>query len=250
MSVIDSTIMLRRDFKHSLRNPGTLFAALFFPVIMLLMFVYVFGGAFSAGGTYLNYVVPGILVLTMGYSTSQTAVTVATDVTQGVMNRFRTMAISRASVLTGQVLGSVLRTIAGTVAVLLVALLMGFEPHAGLGGWLGALGMSVLLVVGMTWVGVAFGLWVKSPNGAAFAAFPLVFLPYISSAFAPPDTMPAAVRAFAHAQPMTPMIESIRGLMIGTPVGDHVLAAVVWWVVIGVAAYLWARRLFGRDPVR
>jgi len=250
MSVIESTIMLRRDFKHSVRNSGTLFAALFFPVIMLLMFVYVFGGAFSAGGTYLNYVVPGILVLTMGYSTSQTAVTVATDVTQGVMNRFRTMAISRGSVLTGQLLGSVLRTIVSTVAVLLVALLMGFEPHAGLGGWLGALGMSVLLVVGMTWVGVAFGLWVKSPSGAAFAAFPLVFLPYISSAFAPPTTMPGPMRAFADVQPMTPVIESIRGLMTGTPVGDHVLAAVIWWVVIGVAAYLWARRLFGRDPVR
>ncbi|GAB3889399.1 ABC transporter permease [Kibdelosporangium lantanae] len=250
MSVLDSTIMLRRDFKHSLRNPGTLFAALFFPVIMLLMFVYVFGGAFSAGGTYLNYVVPGILVLTMGYGTSQTAVAVATDITQGVMNRFRVMAISRAAVLTGQLLGSVIRTIAGAVVVLLVALLMGFEPHAGLGGFLGALGLAVLLVVGMTWLSVAFGLWAKSPNGAAFASFPLVFLPYVSSAFAPPDTMPGPMRAFADAQPMTPMIESIRGLLVGAPVGGHVLAAVVWWVVIGMAAYVWARRLFGRDPVR
>jgi ABC-2 type transport system permease protein len=194
--------------------------------------------------------VPGILVLTIGYGSAQAAVSVASDMTQGVINRFRTMAISRASVLTGHVLGSTLRAMVGSVVIVLVALLMGFEPGASLAGWLGAIGMTVLLVVAMTWLSVASGLMAKSPEGAAFGSFPLAFLPYLSSAFAPTGTMPAAVRAFADNQPMTPAVETIRGLLKGTPIGNHGLVALIWWVGLALVGYFWSKKLFARDPVR
>jgi ABC-2 type transport system permease protein len=158
------------------------------------------------------------------------------------------MAISRASVLTGHVMGSVIRTMLGAVIVIAVALLMGFAPAASLTDWLAATGMVMLLVVAMTWLTAAFGLMATSPEGASFAAFPLIFLPYMSSAFAPTATMPGPVRWFADNQPMTPAIETIRGLLVGTPIGDSGAIALLWWVGLGLIGYAWAKRLFARDP--
>lgn len=247
-AISDSSTMVRRSMKHMLRNPSTFFAAVVFPVILLLVFTNILGGAFTPGGAYINYITPGMLILAIGYGTSMTAVSVSTDMAQGVINRFRTMAISRASVLTGHVMGSVVRTMLGAAVLIAVSLVSGFDPSASFAGWLAATGMILLLVVAMTWLTAAFGLAAKSPEGASFGAFPLIFLPYTSSAFAPTDTMPGPVRWFAENQPMTPAIETIRGLLVGGPIGSSGLLAILWWTGIGLIGYAWSKRLFARDP--
>ncbi|MEU5692468.1 ABC transporter permease [Actinosynnema sp. NPDC020468] len=246
----DSSTMLRRDLLHSVRNPVTLFTALAFPIIMLLLFVYVLGGAFAVGTDYLTYAVPGILVLGVCNGVGATAVNVANDLNQGIVNRFRTMAIARVSVLTGHVVGSFLRTMVCSVLVLGLTLLMGFRPTATPVEWLAATGLLALLVFAVTWLTVALGLVSKSVDGASFAAFPLTFAPFISSAFAPAETMPAGVRVFADHQPFTPVIETLRGLLTGTPIGNAWWISLLWCVGIALAGYLWARARFRRDPSR
>ncbi|ALG09299.1 ABC transporter permease [Kibdelosporangium phytohabitans] len=244
----DSGIMLGRNLRHTLRNPTTLFGSLLVPIILILVFVYILGGAFSAGGRYVDYIAPGGLVLTMGYGVASTAIGVANDMAEGIIARFRTMAISRAAVLTGHVAGSVIRTVACVALVIGVLLLMGFSPDAGVAAWLAVAGLVVLMAFATAWLTVAFGLAAKTVEGASFATFPMVFLPFISSAFAPTGSMPAGVRWFTDNQPFTPIIETLRGLLIGTPIGDNGMLAVIWCLVMALGGYLWARAVINRDP--
>src|SRR5436305_12404260 len=250
----DSATMLRRDARHSLRNLSMTVSGLLTPTITLLLFVYVFGGAIGAGlgnGAYINYVAPAIIIMTVGSGCATTAVNLVMDMNEGIINRFRTMAISRASVLTGQVLGSLIRTMITIVLVIGVALLMGFRPSAGPVAWLAALGLIALFALALTWMGVVFGLVGKTPAGAN--SLSLIFqllLPLTSSAFVSPDSMPVGVRWFAEYQPFTPVIDTLRGLLLLTPIGNSAILAVAWCVVLALVGYLWARAVYNRDLVR
>lgn len=255
----DSATMVRRSLKHAQRYPAMTIGVTSMPIIMLVLFAYVYGGAMSAGLTasanggtaYIDYVVPGILLMTIGQGAMPTAVAVCTDVTEGIVARFRTMAISRASVLTGHVVGSVIQTMVSVVLVVAVALLMGFRPAADLTGWLGAIALIVVLAFALTWLAVALGLLSKSPEGASNAVMPVTFLlPFVSNAFVPLDTMPAGVRWFAENQPFTVAIETLRGLLMGTPVGSNWMLAIAWCAAIAVGGYVWAKKLFNRDLSR
>lgn len=249
-AVSDSVTMLRRDLRHALRNPNTLVGALVVPILLMLIFVYIFGGAFNVGTRYIDYVVPGIIMMTATYGVSMTAVNVANDMSEGVINRFRTMAISRTSVLTGHVAGSVLRTMLCIGLVLGVALVMGFRPIADFVGWIATIGVIALLVLAITWLSVAFGLAAKTVEAASFATFPLVLLPFVSSAYAPPNTMPSGVRWFTDNQPFTPVIETLRALLTGTPIGNNAIIGVAWCVGLALVGYFWAKKLYNRDPAR
>jgi ABC-2 type transport system permease protein len=253
----DSATMLRRSLRHTLRYPVTMMMSLGVPVLLLLLFVGVFGGALSAGlggaaqgGSYVDYVVPGILLMTVGYGSSTTALAVNKDMTEGIIARFRTMAIFRASVLTGHVVAAVARTMVSIGLVIGVALLLGFRPAASLAGWLAAIGVITLLVLALTWPAVAIGLLAKSPEGTSSFTLIVQVLPFVSSAFVPPDSMSGAVRWFAENEPFTPIIDTLRGLLMGTPIGSSAMIAVAWCVGLALAGYLWAQALFNRDPVR
>ncbi len=247
----DSATMLRRNLKHLRRYPGMMIMSLGMPVLLLLLFVGVFGGAMQAGvrdEAYVDYLVSGILLMTVGYGASMTALAVNRDMTEGIISRFRTMAIARVSVLTGHVLGAVLRTLFSSLLVVAVALLFGFRPAASVGGWLATLGMVLLLAFALTWLAVAVGLAAKNAEGANLFILFVQVLPFLSSAFVPTDTMSGAVRWFARHEPFTPIIDTLRGLMLGTPVGGSAWIAVAWCAGFALAGYLWARALFRRDP--
>ncbi|WP_410622842.1 ABC transporter permease [Amycolatopsis sp. cmx-8-4] len=251
----DATTMVRRNFRHTLRNPGAMIMTIALPVVLLLLFVGVFGGALTAGlGTgapgrgYLDYLVAGILLMTVGYGATTTAMAVNRDMTAGIIARFRTMAISRASVLTGHVVGSTVRTLVSAVLVVAVALLLGFRPGGDPLRWLGAFGILTLLTLALTWLGVAVGLAAKTAEGTAPFTFAVQLLPFLSSAFVAPDAMSGAVRWFAAHEPFTPIIDALRGLLLGTPVAGHGFLAVGWCVGLALAGYFWARALFRRDP--
>jgi ABC-2 type transport system permease protein len=247
----DSATMLRRNLKHALRYPGLTLGTIAVPIIFLLLFVYVLGGALGAGigtGTdYINYLAPGIILMTVAAASMTTAVSVCTDLTEGIIARFRTMAISRASVLVGHVLGSVIQTMVSIVFVIGIAVLVGFRPTADLVHWIAALGLIALLALAVTWLAVALGTLSKSPEGASNLVLPLALLPFIGSTFVPTDSMSAGVRVFAEYQPFTPIIETIRGLLMGTPIGHNGIVAVAWCLAITVLAYLWATKLFNRQ---
>jgi ABC-2 type transport system permease protein len=204
----------------------------------------------GAGASYVNYLVPGILMMAIGGGCAATAVGVNMDMTEGVVARFRVMSISRASVLTGRVVGSVIRTLIAVSLVIGVALIAGFRPTAGPTQWLEAFGFIALLTLALTWLAVAFGMAAKSVAGANGSTLILQFGPFISSGFVPTDTMPAGVRSFAENQPFTSMIETIRGLLLGAPIGHSFIVAIAWCVVIALAGYLWARAAYNRDPIR
>lgn len=253
-AVTDAATMLRRDFLQLRRYPVMTISGIGTPTIMLLLFVFVFGGAMSAGlgpgASYINYLVPGILMMTIGSGCAATAVGVNMDMTEGIVARFRIMAISRASVLTGRVVGSVIRTLIAVVLVISVALIAGFRPSAGPVQWLVLFGFIVLLTFALTWLAVAFGMTAKSVAGANGSTLILQFGPFISSAFVRPETMPAGVRWFAENQPFTSMIETMRGLLLGTPIGHNAVLAIAWCAVIALGGYLWARAVYSRDPIR
>jgi ABC-2 type transport system permease protein len=244
----DALTMLRRDLLHNRRNPSTMFGALIAPILMLLMFVYFFGGATDLGEHYLDYVVPGILVLCVGYSVGQTAVAVATDMNEGIITRFRTMGISRAAVLTGRVLGTVLRTLLCVAIILGLTVLMGFRPHAGPAGWLTVALVLALVAFAGAWLTTALGLSARTVVAASYGALPVTLLPVLSSAFSPADRMSAGVRAFTEHQPYTPVIETLRAALAGAPVGPHLPATVAWCAGVALAGYLWARARFTRPP--
>jgi ABC-2 type transport system permease protein len=226
-------------------------------VLFLLVFVGVFGGSMSkALGTgaaavpYIVYITPGIILMAVGSSVAGTAISVNIDKGEGIIARFRTMAIARTSVLTGTVVGAVLRTMAGVLFVFALAWLLGFRTSAGTLQWLEAIGLIAMFLIALTWLGVAIGLYTNSAAGANTLSLIPGFIPLVSSAFVPTASMPAGVRWFAENQPYTPIIETLRELLMGRPVGTHGLVAAGWCLVIGVAGYVWARHLYSRDPSR
>jgi ABC-2 type transport system permease protein len=251
----DSATMLRRNFRHVRRYPSlTLFVA-GVPVVILLLFVFVFGGTLGAGlggvtagrAEYVAYVIPGILLMTVAGAAQGTAITVAMDMTEGIVARFRTMAISRAAVLTGHVLGAVIQTMLAIVIVVAVALLIGFRPTTGPAEWLAATGLLALTALAVTWLAVGLGMATKSVETASNLPMPLMLLPFFGSGFVPTASMPDGLRWFAENQPFTPIIETLRGLLFGAPVGDRGLIAVAWCVGITLVGYVWALRLYGRE---
>lgn len=252
----DSVTMLRRDLLHALRFPLMTISGLTVPIVVLLLFDGVFGHALRAGlgsvvpagGDYIDYLTPGILVMTVSSAAQATSINVNMDMTEGIIARFRTMPISRVSVLTGQVLGSVVRTTISGGLVLGVAVALGFRPHAGAAEWLAATGMFVLLAIALTWLTVAFGLFAQTPAGANSLSLIVVFLPFVSSAYVPTGSMPAGVRWFAQHQPFTPVIQTLRGLLAGTPSGRDALLAVGWCLVVAAGGYLWARARYEHAP--
>ena len=253
----DAVTMLRRDVRHSLRFPMMTASGMLVPVLLLLLFAGVFGhalrgtlGALSAGGrvSYIDYLTPGILVMTAGFAAEATAVSVCTDMSEGIVARFRTMPISRLAVLTGQVAGSVIRTMISAVVVVGVAVAMGFRSSASPVEWLAAAGIFALLTLALTWLTVAFGLLAKTPAGANSLSLLPAILPFVSSAFIPATAMTGGVRWFASNEPFTPVIDTLRGLLAGTGIGDRAGLAVAWCVGLSLAGYLWARVLYNRRP--
>ncbi|MEU4804860.1 ABC transporter permease [Actinosynnema sp. NPDC023587] len=243
----DSTTFIGRGLRHSLRSVDALLVAVILPVVILLLFVYVFGGAIAVGGQYVDYVVPGIILLCAGYGAAGTAVGVNQDMTTGVIDRFRSLPIAGSAVLVGHVVASVARNVVSTSLVLAVALLIGFRPTGGPLAWLAVAGVLLLFMVGVSWLAACFGLLVRTPEAAGAFSFVVMFLPYVSSAFVPTETMPAVLRGVAGHQPVTPVIETLRGLMMSGPVGGSGVAAVLWctsFTVVGVlgAAFLFRRR--------
>jgi ABC-2 type transport system permease protein len=237
-------VMLRRNFKHIARNPMSVFNAILMPVVVMLMFVYMFGDAFSVGVDYVDYATPGLMLLAVCYGLGATATAVNSDMTKGIINRFKVMDVSRGAVLTGHVVASVLTNLIAIAALLGVAFLLGFDPAAGLLDWLGALGVVVLLGFATGWLTIALGLAAKSPETAGMASVPLVMLPFFSSAIVPAEKMGPGLKQFAEYQPFTPIIETLRGLLNGTPATGTLIAALAWCAGIAVVGYLWASSTF------
>ena len=256
--VTDSATMLRRQLLHMLRYPSMTLLLVGTTVVFLLLFVYVFGGTLGAGlsgapdgrTAYLNYLAPGIIVLTVAAAAQGTAISVAMDMTEGIIARFRTMAISRTSVLTGHVLGSMIQSMLGIAVVVGVALLIGFRPTAGPLAWIAVIGVLAMITYALTWLSVAFGLVSKSVETASNLPMFLMLLPFFGSGFVPTQSMPTGLRWFAEYQPFTPVTETLRGLLTGTPIGDNAAIAIAWCAGIALLAYLWASRLFNRQPAR
>jgi ABC-2 type transport system permease protein len=246
----DATIMIGRSLTHVRRALDTLLIGVLLPVMLLLLFVYVFGGAIAPEGQYLTYVVPGIVLLCAGYGAANTGVPVANDMTTGAIDRFRSLPILRSAVLIGHITASLIRNLLSTVLVLAVAFAIGFRPNAGPAEWLLALAVLTLFIVAMSWVSVCFGLAASSVESASSFSFVILFLPYLSSAFVPVHTMPSVLRGFAEHQPLTPVIETLRGLMIGTPVATSAWTAVAWFSAILAIAYATATYLFNRRTSR
>jgi ABC-2 type transport system permease protein len=249
LTVRDSSTMLRRNLRHMQRYPAMIFYLAGMPVIFLLLFVFVFGGTLGAGlgggrTEYLAYLVPGILLMTIGGAAAGTAVSVATDMTEGIVARFRTMAIARSSVLTGHVLGSMIQTFVSLVIVLAVALAIGFRPAAGPLGWLALTGVLAMASFAVTWLATALGLVAKTVEEASNTPLLLSLLPFLGSGFVPTASMPAGLRQFAEYQPFTPVIETLRSLLAGTPVGADIWWATAWCAVLALTGYLWARRRY------
>jgi ABC-2 type transport system permease protein len=226
--------------------------------VFLLLFVYVFGGTLGNGlggpsggrGAYVDFLAPGILLFTVVGAAQTVAITVAQDMTEGVIDRFRTMPIWRASVLAGHVLGSMIQTLLSVVALIGVSLLAGYRPSAGQLEWLAALGILAFAAFGFTWLAVALGLVAKSVETASNLPMILILLPFLGSGFVPADSMPAGLRWFAEHQPLTPLTDAVRHLLAGTPAGSDALTAVAWCAAITVFSYLWAKRLYNRRPSR
>jgi len=250
----DSRTMLRRNLVHMLRYPVLTLLLIVTPVVLLLLFVYVFGGTLGAGlgtaGGYIDYVVPGILIIAIASSAQGTAITVAMDMTEGIVARFRTMAISRAAVLTGHVLGNVIQTMFGLAVVVGVAMAVGFRPTAGPQEWLAVVGVLALISFAITWLSVALGMVSKSVEAASNLPMFLLLLPFLGSGFVPTESMPGPLRWFAENQPFTPWTETLRGLLTGTPIGNNGWLTVAWCAVITVGGYLWALRLYNSRSTR
>ncbi|WP_328444247.1 ABC transporter permease [Amycolatopsis sp. NBC_00438] len=241
---MSTQVMVRRNFKHIARNPTSVFNAVLMPIVIMLMFVYMLGDAFSVGVDYVDYATPGLMLLAVCYGLGATATSVNSDMTKGIINRFKVMDVSRGAVLTGHVVASLLTNLVAIAALVGVAFLLGFSTSASLLDWLGVLGIVVLLGVAAGWFTVALGLAAKSPETAGLATVPLVMLPFFSSAIVPAEKMGPGLRQFAQYQPFTPIIETLRGLLDGAPAAGDVIPALAWCAGIAVAGYLWARATF------
>jgi ABC-2 type transport system permease protein len=254
-ALADSVTMLRRNLRHAIRYPSVSLVVVGIPVIMLLLFVYVFGGTMGAGlgavssahGAYIDYVVPGIILMGVAGVSQGTAISVSMDMTEGIIARFRTMGIARGSVLAGHVLGSTIQTMLGLAAVVGVALAIGFRPDANPGEWVAVAGVLLMITLAITWLSVALGLLPNTVEAASNLPMPLILLPFLGSGFVPTESMPAGLRWFAEYQPFTPFIETLRGLLMGTPIGTSALLAVGWCAFIGLVGYRWALKLYNRE---
>jgi len=250
----DSSTMLGRELRHTIRYPMLLIGSILVPVVFLLLFVYIFGGPIAhglgsaaRGAPYVDYLVPGILMMTVAAGTSTVAINVCLDATGGIIDRFRTMAISRGALLAGPVGASVLRSLVTTAIVTGAALAVGFRPRASAWDWVAVAGIVVAFAIALSWLAAAFGLVAKSVAGANSMTLPLQFLlPFLSSAFVPADSMPAGIRWFAAHQPFTPVVESLRALLTGAPVGNSAYLALAWCAAITATGYLWGRTTFRR----
>ncbi|MDW6061783.1 ABC transporter permease [Streptomyces sp. FXJ1.4098] len=257
LTVRDSTIMLRRNLLHARRYPSLTLNLLLTPIMLLLLFVYIFGDTMSAGiggggadrSQYIAYLVPGLLLMTIGSTTIGTAVSVSNDMTEGIIARFRTMAIHRGSILIGHVIGSVLQAIISVVLVGAVGVAIGFRStDATALEWLAAFGLLALFALALTWIAVGMGMVSPSAEAASNNAMPLIFLPLISSTFVPVDAMPGWFQPIAEYQPFTPTIETIRGLLLGTDIGNNWWISIAWCLGLTALGYRWSKAVFNRDP--
>jgi len=249
----DSSTMLRRYLLHMRRYPVMTFMVIMIPAVFLLLFVFVLGGTLGAGlggdrSAYANYVAPGILLLAIAGAGQGTAISVAMDMSEGIIARFKTMAIFRPSVLTGHVLGSVVQTVVGLAIVVAIAIGVGFRPTATPVEWLAAAGVLAMVSFAVIWVCLALGLVTKSVEAASNLPMPLLLLPFLGSGFVPTDSMPTAVRLFAQYQPFTPVMETLRGLLLGTAIGNNGILAVAWCAAMTVGGFVWSVKLYNRDP--
>ncbi len=243
----DTAVLTGRSLRHITRSPDTIITTVITPVAMMLLFVYVFGGAINTGSdSYVNYMLPGILLITIASGIAYTALRLFTDMKSGIFERFQSMPIARSSVLWAHVLTSIVANLVSLVVVVLVALLMGFRSPAGVTAWLAVAGILILFTLALTWIAVIAGLSAKTVDGAGAFSYPLIFLPFISSAFVPTDTMPGPVRAFAENQPVTSIVNTIRDLFTQQPVGSDIWIALAWCVGILIVAYVFAMRSYRR----
>ena len=253
-TLTDTRTLLRRNLRHTIRYPSMTLGSVFGPVIMLLLFVGVLGKTLGKGlasgahsGGYIGYIAPGIIITAVASGSMATAVAVCVDMTEGIVDRFRTMPISRVAILAAHVVNSVVTTVVSTGAVVVAALLLGFRPHASAVEWVAAGGLLLALSIALTWLAVAMGLVSPTPEAASNAPMLIVFLPFVGSAFAPASSMPVGVRQFAEYQPFTPAIETVRGLLTGAPIGHNAVISLVWCAVIAAGGYAWAVASF-RKP--
>jgi ABC-2 type transport system permease protein len=241
----DMGVMFGRSMRHIFRSMDTIITVCITPLAMMLLFVYVFGGAIETGSEkYVNYLLPGIMLMTIGSGIAYVAYRLFMDKQGGIFERFHSMPISRSTVLWGHVLTSLVSNGISVVVIILVALLMGFRSSAGILEWLSVFGILGIFTVALTWIAVIAGLAAKTPDGAGAFSYPIIFLPFISSAFVPTETMPKVVRAFAENQPVTPIVEAIRDLLANQPVGNNIWIALAWCVAIIVVAYIFAMRRY------
>ena len=260
-ALVHARIMLRRNLRHMQRYPSLTLMVTLMPLVFLLLFVYVFGGTLGSGlgggmpagmhggrSAYADYVAPGIILMAVAAAAQGTAIAVAQDMTEGIIARFRTMAVARSSVLTGHVVGATIQTMIGVAVVTGAAIAVGFRPHASAGGWLAAFGVILLLTFAITWLCVGLGLSAKSVETASNSPMFLILLPFLGSGFVPTSSLPTGVRWFAEYQPFTPVNETLRGLLTGTKIGDNLIITVAWCVGIAALSYVWSRRLYEREP--
>ncbi|MGW0801530.1 ABC transporter permease [Nonomuraea sp. NPDC002799] len=243
----DTAILLGRSLRHISRSPDTIITTAIMPIAMMLMFVYVFGGAINTGSvSYVNYMLPGILLITVASGIAYTAFRLFTDMKSGIFERFQSMPTARSSVLWAHVLTSLIANSISLVVVVLVALLMGFRSSAPVQTWFAVAGILILFTLALTWIAIIPGLTAKTVEGASVFSYPLIFLPFLSSAFVPTDTMPGPVRFFAENQPVTSIVNAIRDLFTQQPVGTDIWIALGWCAGILVVAYAFAMRTYRR----
>ncbi len=243
----NTAVMLGRSLRHVTRSMDTIITVTIMPIAFMLLFRYVFGGAIQAGtGNYVNYLMPGILLIAIASGISYTAYRLFIDLRSGIFERFHSMPIARSSVLWGHVLTSVVSNAISVVVIILVGLLMGFRSSAGVPAWLAVAGILALFTLALTWIAVIPGLSASSPDGASAVSYPLILLPFVSSAFVPTNTMPGPVRAFAEHQPVTSIVNTIRALLEQRPVGGAIWIALAWCVGVLIAAYAFAMAAYRR----
>jgi ABC-2 type transport system permease protein len=243
----DTTVLTGRSLRHITRSPDTIITTAITPVAMMLLFVYVFGGAINTGSdSYVNYMLPGILLITIASGIAYTALRLFTDLKSGIFERFQSMPIARSSVLWAHVLTSLIANLISLVIVVGVALLMGFRSGAGVLAWLAVAGILILFTLALTWIAVIAGLSAKTAEGGGAFSYPLIFLPFLSSAFVPTATMPGPVRAFAEHQPVTSIVNTLRDLFTQQPVNTDIWIALAWCVGILIVAYIFATATYRR----